>query len=145
MKAGMLVLAACLVLLGGPARAEDGVTENEIRIGQTLPYSGPMSGYAVLGKLTQAYSRGLNLACKPLIPNAANLAWFEKFALDFKGFTCLLISSSAGIPGSQRVLWALEIAPRLSTLCPQCADAIDPNNTPGQIKLATKVGFAAVS
>jgi hypothetical protein len=46
MKAGMLALAACLVLLGGPAQAESGVTENEIRIGQTMPYSGPMSSYA---------------------------------------------------------------------------------------------------
>ena len=60
MKAGMLALAACLVLLGEPARAEDGVTESEIRIGQTMPYSGPMSGYAVLGKLTQAYFEKVN-------------------------------------------------------------------------------------
>ena len=60
MKAGMLAFAAYLALLGGPALAENGVTENEIRIGQTMPYSGPMSPYAVLGKLTEAYFAKVN-------------------------------------------------------------------------------------
>ena len=60
MKVGVLALAACIALLGGPARAEEGVSENEIRIGQTMPYSGPMSGYAVLGKLTSAYFEKVN-------------------------------------------------------------------------------------
>jgi len=36
------------------------VTESEIRIGQTMPYSGPMSGYSLLGKLTQAYFEKVN-------------------------------------------------------------------------------------
>jgi ABC-type branched-subunit amino acid transport system substrate-binding protein len=37
-----------------------GVTDSEIKIGQTMPYSGPASAYAVLGKAQIAYIRMIN-------------------------------------------------------------------------------------
>ena len=52
--AGLLAFAA------GAARAENGVTANEILIGQTMPYSGPLSGYSGLGKIAQAYFEKVN-------------------------------------------------------------------------------------
>ena len=44
------------------ARAGDapGVTETEIRIGQTMPYSGPLSAYGVIGKTEAAYFAMIN-------------------------------------------------------------------------------------
>jgi len=60
MRRGVLALAALLALATVSARAQNGVTESEIRIGQTMPYSGPMSGYSLLGKLTQAYFEKVN-------------------------------------------------------------------------------------
>ena len=45
-----------------PGRADDapGVTETEIKIGQTMPYSGPLSGYGVIGKTDAAYFAMIN-------------------------------------------------------------------------------------
>jgi branched-chain amino acid transport system substrate-binding protein len=45
-----------------PCRADDapGVTETEIKIGQTMPYSGPLSGYGVIGKTDAAYFAMIN-------------------------------------------------------------------------------------
>jgi branched-chain amino acid transport system substrate-binding protein len=37
-----------------------GVTDTEIRIGQTLPYSGPASAYGQLGRVEAAYFRAIN-------------------------------------------------------------------------------------
>ena len=44
------------------ARAENapGVTDTEIKIGQTLPYSGPASAYGVIGRTQLAYFKMLN-------------------------------------------------------------------------------------
>jgi hypothetical protein len=41
------------------ARAENapGVTDTEIKIGQTMPYSGPASGYGLIGRTEAAISR----------------------------------------------------------------------------------------
>jgi branched-chain amino acid transport system substrate-binding protein len=48
----------------GPARAEKqygpGVTDTEIKIGNTVPYSGPASSYGTIGKAEAAYFRMLN-------------------------------------------------------------------------------------
>ena len=50
---------ACLV--AAPALAADpGVTDAMIRIGQTMPFSGPASAYSVVGKTEAAYFRMLN-------------------------------------------------------------------------------------
>ena len=45
-----------------PARAENapGVTDTEIKIGQTMPYSGPVSAYGVIGRTEAAYFKMIN-------------------------------------------------------------------------------------
>ena len=45
-----------------PGRADNvpGVAETEIKIGQTMPYSGPLSGYGVIGKTDAAYFAMIN-------------------------------------------------------------------------------------
>ena len=44
------------------ARAENapGVTDTEIKIGQTMPYSGPLSAYGVIGRTDIAYFKMIN-------------------------------------------------------------------------------------
>ena len=44
------------------ARAENapGVTDTEIKIGQTMPYSGPASAYGVIGRTEAAYFKVIN-------------------------------------------------------------------------------------
>jgi branched-chain amino acid transport system substrate-binding protein len=45
----------------GSARAEmPGITDTEIKIGQTMPYSGPASAYGVIGKADAAYFKMIN-------------------------------------------------------------------------------------
>ena len=54
-------LAAIAIIAGGPAMAADpGVTDKEIKIGQTLPYSGPASSFATIGKIQGAFYRVVN-------------------------------------------------------------------------------------
>ena len=45
-----------------PARADNapGITDTEIKIGQTMPYSGPASAYGVIGKTETAYFKMIN-------------------------------------------------------------------------------------
>ncbi len=42
------------------AAAEPGVTATEVKIGNTMPYSGPASSYAAIGKTESAYFKMLN-------------------------------------------------------------------------------------
>ena len=37
-----------------------GVTDTEIKLGQTMPYSGPASSYSTIGKVEAAYFRMIN-------------------------------------------------------------------------------------
>ncbi len=57
-------VAALLVVValggGGASRGLPGVTDTEIRIGQTVPYSGPASNLGVLGHATAAYFAKVN-------------------------------------------------------------------------------------
>jgi branched-chain amino acid transport system substrate-binding protein len=58
-------LSACAVcLLGVAAAAADqygpGVSDTEIKIGNTMPYSGPASGYGAIGKAQAAYFAMVN-------------------------------------------------------------------------------------
>jgi branched-chain amino acid transport system substrate-binding protein len=59
-----LASAATLALNVRPraARAENapGVTDTEIKIGQTIPYSGPASAYGVIGRTEAAYFKMIN-------------------------------------------------------------------------------------
>ena len=58
------LLSAAAAAFAGSARAEKkygpGVTDTEIKIGQTMPYSGNASAYGVAGRLHAAYFRMLN-------------------------------------------------------------------------------------
>jgi len=53
--------AAAFAASVGSARAETpGVTDTEIKIGQTMPYSGPASAYGVIGRTETAYFKMIN-------------------------------------------------------------------------------------
>ena len=54
--------AAAFAASAGSARRRNapGVTDTEIKIGQTMPYSGPASAYGVIGKAETAYFKMIN-------------------------------------------------------------------------------------
>ena len=52
--------AAAFSLGRARADAAPGVTDKEIKIGQTMPYSGPASAYGVIGKTEAAYFKMVN-------------------------------------------------------------------------------------
>ena len=54
--------AAAFVASASSARADSapGVTDTEIKIGQTMPYSGPASAYGVIGRTEAAYFKMIN-------------------------------------------------------------------------------------
>jgi branched-chain amino acid transport system substrate-binding protein len=54
--------AATFAASAGSARADNapGVTDTEIKIGQTMPYSGPASAYGVIGRTEAAYFKMIN-------------------------------------------------------------------------------------
>jgi branched-chain amino acid transport system substrate-binding protein len=58
------VLTACAVLVTAPASAQKkydpGASDTEIKIGQTMPFSGPASAYATVGRAEAAYFRMIN-------------------------------------------------------------------------------------
>jgi branched-chain amino acid transport system substrate-binding protein len=61
----LIVLAIGLVVVAAaPASAQKkydtGASDTEIKIGQTMPYSGPLSSYSTIGKLEAAYFKMLN-------------------------------------------------------------------------------------
>ena len=58
-------IAAALLTLAGQASASDkkygpGVTDGEIKIGNTSPYSGPASAFSMVAKAGEAYLRKIN-------------------------------------------------------------------------------------
>jgi branched-chain amino acid transport system substrate-binding protein len=55
-----LFVASGLVASAAMAENAPGVTATEIKIGQTMPYSGPLSPYAVIGKVEAAYFHMIN-------------------------------------------------------------------------------------
>jgi branched-chain amino acid transport system substrate-binding protein len=54
--------AAAFAASAGSAQADNapGVTDTEIKIGQTMPYSGPASAYGVIGRTEAAYFKMIN-------------------------------------------------------------------------------------
>lgn len=51
------------IFMGGAAAAKNygpGVTDTEVKIGQTMPYSGPASSFATIGKSMAAYFAKVN-------------------------------------------------------------------------------------
>jgi len=59
---GLLAALGLAVTVAAPAMAQEtpGVTKTEIKIGQTMPYSGPASAYATIGKTEAAYFEMIN-------------------------------------------------------------------------------------
>jgi ABC-type branched-subunit amino acid transport system substrate-binding protein len=60
-----IALAIGLLLAGGAARAGDknygpGVSDSEIKLGQSIPYSGPASAFSPVGRVQVAYFKMLN-------------------------------------------------------------------------------------
>src|SRR5665811_1166443 len=58
----VLLIAAVALGTAGLAQKkyDTGATDTEIKIGQTMPYSGPASAYGVIGKAATAYFRMIN-------------------------------------------------------------------------------------
>jgi ABC-type branched-subunit amino acid transport system substrate-binding protein len=62
----LTTLAGAALLLTAPAAAQGGkkydtgVSDTEIKIGQSVPYSGPASAFAVYGRVMQAWFKMLN-------------------------------------------------------------------------------------
>jgi len=60
----LCLVAAATFMLGSPVIAQKrygpGVTDTEIRIGQTMPYSGPISAYGAIGHAQLAYFQKIN-------------------------------------------------------------------------------------
>jgi len=58
------LLAACAALVATAASAQKGyapgVSDTEIRFGQTMPYSGPASAYGTIGRVEAAYFQMIN-------------------------------------------------------------------------------------
>ena len=66
----LITMAACAAVLSASAanaekKYDPGASDTEIRIGNIMPYSGPASSYAVIGKTEAAY-------LKVPAPQAAN-------------------------------------------------------------------------
>ena len=59
---GAAIVAALLAATAANAQKKygQGVTDAEIRIGQTMPYSGPASAYGILGRAQSAYFQMVN-------------------------------------------------------------------------------------
>jgi branched-chain amino acid transport system substrate-binding protein len=59
-SASAFAIAAPAILRRARAANAPGVTDTEIKIGQTMPYSGPASAYGMIGRTEQAYLRMIN-------------------------------------------------------------------------------------
>jgi branched-chain amino acid transport system substrate-binding protein len=59
MRLSRAVLTIAFALLGSAAAIGDDA-KDEIRIGQTLPYSGPASGFGIIGRAQEAYFEKIN-------------------------------------------------------------------------------------
>ena len=59
---GIISATLLLALVATAASAENGpgITATEIKIGNTMPYSGPASGYAIVGRTEQAFYNMVN-------------------------------------------------------------------------------------
>src|SRR5271170_6741398 len=65
MTRNTMALATILLLAAGIAAAADktygpGVSDSEIKLGQSIPYSGPASAFSVVGRVQVAYFKMLN-------------------------------------------------------------------------------------
>ena len=61
-RRSLAAIAACLIASAASAQPKygPGTSEKEIKVGQTIAYSGPASAYGQLGKVEDAYFKSLN-------------------------------------------------------------------------------------
>ncbi|MEO5695961.1 MAG: ABC transporter substrate-binding protein [Burkholderiaceae bacterium] len=63
-RVALLAATVALAVMAGPAVAQKkygpGASDTEIKLGQTMPYSGPASAYGTIGKAEQAYFQMIN-------------------------------------------------------------------------------------
>ena len=64
-KASLRLLTFCLLIaaagtVAAQKKYDPGVTDAEIKIGQTMPYSGPVSAFGSIGRTQAAYFRKIN-------------------------------------------------------------------------------------
>ena len=59
MRVSRPLLMIAFALLGSTSALAEG-DKDEIRIGQTLPYSGPASGFGIIGRAQEAYFEKVN-------------------------------------------------------------------------------------
>ena len=64
-RIGIAALAAAALTYGANAQAQkkygpQGVSDTEIKIGQTMPHSGPVSVYGIMGRVHMAYFQMVN-------------------------------------------------------------------------------------
>jgi len=57
---GAITILTTSVSLAAEKKYDVGATDTEIKIGQTMPYSGPASGYGTQGKTELAYWKMIN-------------------------------------------------------------------------------------
>jgi branched-chain amino acid transport system substrate-binding protein len=55
-----LIIALALASAAAQKKYDPGVTDTEIKIGNVMPYSGPLSAYSVTGRAEAAYFRKIN-------------------------------------------------------------------------------------
>ena len=55
-----LSIAAFAMPASAQKKYDPGASDTEIKIGQTMPYSGPASAYGVIGKVQAAFFKQLN-------------------------------------------------------------------------------------
>ena len=60
LKTALALLAAAFCVTPALAQNQPGVTKDAIKIGNTIPYSGPASAYAAIGKADAAYFKMIN-------------------------------------------------------------------------------------
>ena len=58
--AAFLAFAFCVSPAVAQKKYDPGASDTEIKLGQTMPYSGPLSGFATLGKAEIAYFAMIN-------------------------------------------------------------------------------------
>ena len=71
--ASMLALALSATQAAAQKKYDPGASDSEIKVGQTVPFSGPASAYASIGKAQLAYFRMLNE--QGGINGAIRMAW----------------------------------------------------------------------
>ena len=74
MRLSRAVLTIAFALLGSATALSDDA-KDEIRIGQTLPYSGPASGFGIIGRAQEAYFERSTPKAASTAARSSSSAW----------------------------------------------------------------------